>query len=145
MIFFPQKNHESWKAQLLFFSIKMCDKNDNIYVALYYEYYTYHKRKAADIKKTIICSSGSDFCWVVVFFFIGSRSAEQCKSWLQPLCKSFFLKRKVEATKAIIEHSLALEVRREFKKNLNKNSGCSFKAKVWVCYPTRPNSTYPTH
>ena len=78
MIFFPPKrNHESWKVQLLFFSpIKMCDKNDNIYVALYYEYYTYHKRKAADIKETIICSSGSDFCWVVVFFFIGSRSAE---------------------------------------------------------------------
>ena len=61
---------------ILFFPIKMCDKNDNIYVALYYEYYTYHKRKAADIKKTIICSSSSDFCWVVVFFFIGSRSAE---------------------------------------------------------------------
>ena len=89
----------------------------------------YHKRKAADIKKTIICSSSSDFCWVVVFFFIGSRSAEQCKSWLQPLCKSFFLKRKVEATKAIIAHSLAMEVRRKFKKNLNKTLDASVSTK----------------
>ena len=74
----PQKKSRIMESTIiiLFFPIKMCDKNDNIYVALYYEYYTYHKRKAADIKKTIICSSGSDFCWVVVFFFIGSRSAE---------------------------------------------------------------------
>ena len=77
--FLPPKkitNHGKHNYYYSFFPIKMCDKSDNIYVALYYEYYTYHKRKAADIKKTIICSSSSDFCWVVVFFFIGSRSAE---------------------------------------------------------------------
>ena len=60
--FLPQKNHESWKAQLLFFfSIKMCDKNDKIYVALYYEYYTY------TIKEKLLISKRPLYVVVVIF------------------------------------------------------------------------------
>ena len=59
----PKKNHESWKARLLFFfSIKMCDKNDNIYVALYYEYYTY------TIKEKLLISKRPLYVVVVVIF-----------------------------------------------------------------------------
>ena len=62
----PKKNHESWKARLLFFfPIKMCDKNDKIYVALYYEYYTY------TIKEKLLISKRPLYVVAVVVIFAG--------------------------------------------------------------------------